>query len=203
MANKFLPFIVDTSKPMHIFKTMLSRSKGMNQLLLASSFHLVLTTELIVLRNAVKPMEDMPLEKVYEELLVSFPAARIKEEDINLFVSMSSHFPKESWDEELNQFEMKDIMLFFLAMTYADKPLEAYTSIPFMDLLNRDKRDSVFNDLGAYITFCDEGEKVFFKNEQSLQSFILYEALIKDVTEPDAPTQVYCFSFKNDGQNND
>jgi len=63
MANKFLPFIVETSSPVHILKTLLSRSKGMNNNLVASMLYLIFTTELSKLRDIVKELPDMPLEQ--------------------------------------------------------------------------------------------------------------------------------------------
>jgi hypothetical protein len=51
MSNKFLPFIVENSTPLHILKTLLSRSKGMNEVLVASILYLVLEEDIKKLRK--------------------------------------------------------------------------------------------------------------------------------------------------------
>ena len=201
MANKFLPFIVETSTPLHIFKTLLSRSKGMNNNLVASVFNMILMVELSVLRGLVKDMPDMSLEQLYEELLIKFPECRIPEEQVNLFQNIQSWFPGKGdlWVDDLNQFEMKDIMIFFLSVSVSGQDLTAYTNAPLDCLVKTDpdRKAQVFSGLGNYVHFDDSGEKVYFKDESDLSSFVLYHALIAGIMEPDAPERTFNACFKN------
>lgn len=201
MANKFLPFIVETSTPLHIFKTMLSRSKGMNVVVLASVFNLVLTRDISALRDIVKDMPDMALEKLYEELLIKFPGARLDARQVDVFQGMVKWFPEgDHWIDDLKQFEEKDVMLFFLAMCHASMDIEPFTNAPFASLVLTDPSETyaVLDNLPEYVKFSDDGDhEVLFKNSAELRTFILYEGLIKESMVPDAPARTYRAVFKN------
>ena len=200
MANKFLPFIVETSKPLHIFKTILSRSKGMNRTLIASVFYLVLTRPLKTIRDQVKEFPDMSLEKIYEELLVKYPECRLDSKDIQIFTTLPKWFPSpenrsnDLWIDDLNKFEEKDIMLFMLGICSTEKDYSEYTNIPFGALAYP---NPVLENIPKYVDFADRGEKVYFESKTELLSFVLYQALLAGAVDPDAPKKVFCAAFKD------
>jgi len=197
MANKFLPFIVETSSPVHIFKTLLSRSKGMSKNLVVSVLYMVLLTDLSKLRAIVKELPDMSLEQLYEELLIKFPHCRVEEEHIQMFLTICKWFPKEGdlWIDELNIFQREDVMLFFLAISLSPFDLAAYTNAPLKSLVTHFAEDALA-DVAAYVHFADNGEQVAFDNELDFKSFVLYQALLAGAMEPDAPKRTFNAGFK-------
>ncbi len=201
MANKFLPFIVETSSPVHILKTLLSRSKGMNNNLVASMLYLIFTTELSKLRDIVKELPDMPLEQIYEELLIKFPNRRVAEEDVQMFLAIHKWFPPDNdhWVLDLEIFDIDDVMLFFLAMSLATlekhKDLKDYTSVPFHKLLATGSAsyvEDVLNNISVYVHFDDNGVVISCDSELDLKSFVLYRALIASAMEPMLPERIFC-----------
>ena len=178
MANKFLPFIVEKSTPINIYQTLLSRSKGMNTLVVIAVFQLVLQKGIIELRNKVKALDEMPLEAMYEELLNMYPESRIKDKELQLFLAFGNHLPDEAskyWAEELNEFSRNDILAFFLVLAKTGK-LADTTDIAFDDILNQE--EVIMGNIQNYVKFSDTGVLKQFENEIDLKAYILYRALI-------------------------
>lgn len=193
MSNKFLPFIVENSTPLHILKTLLSRSKGMNEVLVASILYLVLEEDIKKLRKLVKEMPEMPLEKVYEELLTKFPYHRISDEVLRTFQLVAKFFPAggDHWSDDLAEYDDKDVMMFFCALAYADKDMSDYTPYSFNRLMQHDS-DEVLENITDFVRFEDKGEKIKFQSLTSLRAFILYMAFFRDTAYPDEPPGSYC-----------
>ena len=195
MSNKFLPFVVENSTPLHMFKTLLSRSKGINQVLIASTFNLILNKDIKELRKIVKELPEMPLEKIYEELLIKFSGYRVKGEVLATYQTISQFFPSHSenplWGEELNTYTVNDIMLFFCSMAYANNPTDKYTDYPYNLIMEKDSVDPVLENLKAHVTFDDNGTPVTFDNAIELRCFILYHGLFKKLMDPDALPETY------------
>ena len=200
MANKFLPFIVESSTPLHIFKTLLTRSKGMNDVLVASTFRLVLSIDIKTLREQSKEMPEMPLEKIYEELLIKHPQCRIEDTDIQRILSVFKWLPKNPdtnlWHLELDQFERKDIALFLCGLYLSDYEGETYTAMPFYDIIkNLHDFDAIYGTVQDYVKFSDTGETVMFLDEGDLKGFVLYHAFLRESVDPDGTTTTYNARF--------
>lgn len=200
MANKFLPFIVESSTPLHIFKTLLTRSKGMNDVLVASTFRLVLSIDIKTLREQAKELPEMHLEKIYEELLIKHPQCRIEDTDIQRILNVFKWLPKKPdtymWHLELDQFERKDIALFLCGLHLSDYEGETYTSMPFYNLFKSHVDfDDIYNSVQDYVKFSDTGEKVVFLDEADLKGFVLYHAFLREPIDPDGTTITYNARF--------
>lgn len=205
MSNKFLPFVVENSTPLHIFKTIMSRSKGMNQVLIASVFNLVLNVNIKELREKVKQLPEMDLEKIYEELMTKYPIYRVDGETLDTYQTIVKYFPQHSempsdmilWAQELKAYGEKDVMLFFCALVHSSLELDDYTSFPFKLLIQPETINVVLDDLPAHVMLHDQGKKVFFKNQTELRCFIIYHGLYRAMMEPGKEIEPYCLAFKN------
>lgn len=182
MANKFLPFVVESSTPIYIFQNLLARSKSMNSTVVASIFYLTLTAGAEAIRTYAKSLPDMPLEKLYEELLARFPEARIRTGQLDLFVRIMHHMSaacKGKIHESLAEFELNDVAMFFMVLSQnADtrKHIKDHASLDFADIPAM--YNQVLNNVPKYVKFSDEGVPMSFKDPLDLQAFILCQALI-------------------------
>ena len=182
MANKFLPFVVEKSTPLHIFETLLSRSKGMNTSLIASVFNVVLKVGIGELRQFVKTLPDMPLDTVYEEVVQRHSNHRVSDTDIKFFQGLGNYFTEKEHDHivaELREHEFNDVMLFFVVLAMNDEPnhpIDEYTNIPFVKI--QKQMVDVLKNLPDHVPFSDTGEVKEFKDAYDLQAFIIYSALI-------------------------
>ena len=207
MANKFLPFIVESSTPIHTFKTLLSRSKGVNDVTVASIFNMVLAYGIKKTRDVAKELPEAPLSTIYEELLLKLPAYRLHDEHLQLFHDVSNYFfptptdTEDWWSEELNQFETKEIMTFFLAMLMAGKDITEYTNISFHKLAKHTVKDTVTSDISKFVKFADNGQVIHFNRKEELLAFILYHALLRKEMEPDAALYTYCAVWSTEEKN--
>jgi hypothetical protein len=192
MANKFLPFIVESSTPLNIFKTLVSRSKGMNQLTLAAIFRLILSKPIKELRATVKLFDEMPLEKIYDELLVKYDGYRIENNCVSLLNTMLHWFPANhtSWSEDLNIYEKKDIVTFIVGMILAGRDISEYTNMPFDNLVlqvggRRERVQSILSNVDDYVHFSDTAlNSLFICKREDLVSFVLYKAMFEDDVDP-------------------
>ena len=193
MSNKFLPFVVESSTPVHVFKTILRNSKGMNRMTIASIFRLVLEVDIKTLRSKVKELPEMQLEKLYEELLQMYPNYRIDEKVIKIFDYLPRWFPEGAetgWAEDLNQFGKTDMMLFFAALCSTERPIDEYTNIPFRDILPGEMADKVLKDIPGAIKLSDKAETVIqVKTSVELRAFLLYQAIICPRIAPEAAAE--------------
>lgn len=187
MSNKFLPFVVENSTPLHIFKTLLSRSKGMNHVLIASIFHLILKVNIKELRENVKELPEMPLEKIYEELLIKRPAYRVIDEVLADYQTIWKFFPAiVYWSKELQTYSAADAMLFFCSMAYAGKEILDYTEYPYDLIKNKEVHNEVLENIQNWVQFSDKAEEVGFENATELRCYILYHGLFRNMMEPDS-----------------
>ena len=65
----------------------------MNQVLIASIFNLILNEHIKVLREIVKELPEMPLEKIYEELLIKYPKYRVQDDILATYQTIFQFFP--------------------------------------------------------------------------------------------------------------
>lgn len=199
MANKFLPFIVDKSTPAHIYQTLLSRSKGMNTNLITSIFHTVLVNGIKEVRNYVKSLPDMPLEKVYEELTVHYQKDKITDEELQLFLNLELHLtPEDSnrWVDELDEFTLKDVLAFFLVMAKIGAITDV-TEMDFNSLYLQGTRENILKNIPDYVNFSDAAPAKLFSSPWDLQAYILYHTFLSPEGE-DTPTVCATFSVGED-----
>lgn len=197
-SNKFLPFIVEKSTPINIYQTLLSRSKGMNTALVSSVFQLVLQEGILKLRETVKQMADLSLSSIYEELINTYPDCKIDDGELSLFLNFETFFlptDNQSWVDELSDFSLADILVFFLVMAKVDK-LEELTDIPFDKVLRH--KDRVLADIHQYVKFSDNGEPRYFVDIAELKAFILYTALLSSNSDKDLVTFAIFNGVKDD-----
>ena len=190
-SNKFLPFVVETSTPLHMFKTLMSRSKGMNQVLVASTFHMILKQNITKLRTHVNELPEMPLATLNEELLIKYPMYRVKDEVLITYQTIYQYFPEASekrfWIDDLKDYSPNDIMLFFCSMAYARLAIDDYTDFPYGNIMNGKESDNILDHIQDYIMFSDQGELIEFDNAIELRCFILYHGLFRALMIPNSP----------------
>jgi len=202
MSNKFLPFVVENSTPLHMFKTLLSRRKGMKQVLIASTFHLILNEDVKMLRERVKEMPDMALESIYEELIQKFPKYRIQDFLLKRYQSIVTNFPDPApnklmlWSDELKEYHRNDRMLFFCAMDAAGKPTGDYTDFPYSVMADEPGIVKILTNVSKYVKFGDNGTEIEFEYRDDLVCFVLYYGLFSAMMEPDKEPETFKASLR-------
>lgn len=194
MANKFLPFVVEKSTPVHIFETLISRSKGMNNNLVTSIFYLVLSKGIKEVREIVAGLPDMHLEKIYENLVNNNPKYRISGDLLQEFRNLSNFIsPREIAliDKRLQEFEIKDALSCILVMCLLGRR-EEVTEIPF-ELIIEEKKNLLEN-IKDYFLIDESGEEIYLVDADHLETFMVFYAFI-DPTKY-VQTKIY-FRFKN------
>lgn len=193
MTNKFLPFIVDSSTPKHIFKTLLSRSKGMNKHTVASIFNLTLNTDIKKLRSLAGEMPEMQLEALYQELLQRYPQHHIDEEVLRYFHDIVYFAPENKWrTEELDEFTITDTMSFLCVLSKKDVDMSEYTKIDWSKLHNF---EDILKNFKKYVTFSDTGTTTKFKSVTALKTYVLYCGVLKPQIDKDSPMTPICAVF--------
>jgi hypothetical protein len=180
MANKFLPFVVEKSTPIHIYTTLLSRSKGMNYGLVAAVFDLVLTEGIADVRKYVNTMPDMPLQKLYEELISHYSKYRVDNDRLQMYLGFAPFIASEDANrisDELSELETIDALLFFM-VTVKHDTFSEYCQIPFKEM--EEQRFNILTNLPDHISFADSGELMEFRDAYQLQAFILYNAVLSE-----------------------
>ena len=201
MANKFLPFIVEKSPPIKVYENLMARSKGMNTHLVTSVFNLVLLKGILSIREYVKTMEDMPITVMYEELITKFYDCNISAEELALVLSVQPHIPDDegaNWAEELQEFDLKDILCFFLVMQKHGK-LSKYTDLNFDGMLRSDRQSHVLMNIQHYVQFSDDGPMEEFDSPADLKGFLMYRAFLA----PKNPQEAICARFRKERNEDD
>lgn len=201
VSNKFLPFIVESSTPVHIFKTLLSRSKGMNEVIVASIFNLTLNIKIKTLREFVKSLPELPLESTYEELLTKWPQYRIKDEVLQLFQSVHKHIllwmdaetsDMPLWDTVLDEFEHKDVMMFFCVISQDKKKQHEYSKIQYHRMHEFDK---ISKNLTKHIKLADDGHKIHLTSGVDIAAFIMFNVVVLPQLPDSKPPPTYCLVY--------
>lgn len=176
---KFLPFVVEKSTPIHIYQTLIARSKGMNSVLVASILYLVLEKGIIAVREAASELPDMDLTKLYEQLINAYPSYRITTEQFTKMQLMCKYvYPHrtEGISSELKEYEIEDTMSFLLVMLLIGKVSE-YTQFSFEGLFNGES-DHVENDLISKDLFSSNGEEFMFESKRDLAAYIWFHSFV-------------------------
>lgn len=177
---KFLPFVVEKSTPLYIYQTLISRSKGMNNLLIASIFYLVVDKGITNVRKVADGLPEMPITGLYKELLNQYPNNTISNEFYQKMQSISSLVKEHSWHkipEELKEYTLTDTMTFLLVMTLLEKT-EEYTDLPLGDLYT-DKAKASENELQLTDLFSNSGPVKNFTSKEALAAYIHFFSLIE------------------------
>jgi len=181
---KFLPFVVEKSPPIHIFQTLLSRSKGINNLLVPSILYLVLEKGITEIRKAANALPEMEVHKMYSELLTTYPDYRILESSykkIQAVRKLVRGVTPNSIPEQLREYDIEDVMSFLLVMHLSGK-LAEYTELPLENLFNG-KAEAAENDFSPGELFSDSGESRNFKTREQLAAYIHFYTVIS-TTKP-------------------
>ena len=177
---KFLPFIVEKSTPIHIYQTLLSRSKGMNNILIASVFYLVLNKGIVAVRKDADPMPEMPLEKLYAHLLNIYPQYSVSNEFFKRIQAVGPYIKlagkKGDIPEEMDNYSLTDTMSFLLALLLSEK-LEDYSKLNLKALFD-DNSDEALSNLSAHNLFSNTGDVVEFSSQDDVEAYIHYHVLI-------------------------
>lgn len=179
---KLLPFIVGKSTPVHIYQTLLSRSKGMNNLLVASVFYLVLDKGIVAVRKDADPLPEMPLEKLYAQLLSIYPTYSISNEFFKKVQAVGTYIKMENKDgaipSEMDNYSLIDTMSFLLALMLSEK-LDEYSSLDLKALFN-DKANDILQNLPEHALFSTEGDEAQFYTQEDVEAYIHYHVLLSD-----------------------
>ena len=183
---KFLPFVVDKSTPIHIYQTLVSRSKGMNSVLVASILYLVLEKGISVVRETAAELPDMDLDKLYGALINAYPSYRITNEQHKKVQLVCKHVIYNGTgkiSKELDEYDPKDIMSFLLVMLLVGK-LEEYTSFRLDKLFNDEAESSEVN-IKNYKLFSNDGKDYIFASEDALEAYVwFYTTIMHTDMEP-------------------
>lgn len=186
VANKFLPFIVEKSTPIHIYQTLLSRSKGMNTNLIMSVFYVVITHGITKVRKYVKTLADMTLETLYATIINHYQRPEISDSLLQLFLNLAPFMPskrEELWHEDLADFSMKEMLGFFLIMAKLGQIGEV-TSMNFTHVYSQAHREAALANIQDYVEFTDVGSKYGFTDPGDLKAYILFHAYLSDEDTP-------------------
>lgn len=123
MSHKFLPFVVQSSSPEYIYKTLISRSKGISESTIAGVFHIVLKHGIETIRKVVKTLpEELSVSDVYKELLMRYPTCQIEPDYIHYVFVLFGFYDKENeLIQELQEFDKDQIAIFFAALSLTEK----------------------------------------------------------------------------------
>ena len=172
---KFLPFVVKKSTPEHIYQALISRSKGMNSLLIASILHLVVEKGIVTVRATAAGLPDMELSKLYEQLINAYPSYRITNEQFEKIQSVGKYInyhKKGNISDGLCEYEEKDIMSFLLVMLLIGK-LEEYTSFKLEKLFDGTSRKSELNLIENGL-FSNSGSSFLFSSKEELAAYVWF-----------------------------
>ena len=213
MANKFLPFVVESSSPLNIYQTLLSRSKGMERSLIASIFNIALNVDIDEVRQYAASQPDMPTQALYNKIVEHWDAYRITPTHLEVLASVGLYATRaiESDDrlgdftdffhEKLAIFNPEDIMLFLAVLAKQSKPdaLREYTKLSFDLVASSETRYQIMKDVQKYMSFSDEGERQVFGGPTELKYWLLYKALIEEEITGEKDTKEYCVRFEGYG----
>jgi len=176
---KFLPFIVEKSTPLHIYQTLIQRSKGMNTNLVTSILYLVADKGIIAVRKSAKSLPEMPLNKLYEELLNIHSSYRISNIDFNAFQLIKDYVKFHAMDkisEELKDYSISDQLSFLLVMSYIGK-LNEYTELPLERLIDGGAVESE-HLIHKNKLFSSDGDVMEFASKDELAAYIWFHSVI-------------------------
>lgn len=177
---KFLPFVVDKSTPEYIFQSLITRSKGVNSLLVSSIFNLILSFGISKIRQEAKDLpDDLPLSKVYEELIIRHTSYQISNDLYQKFQSIAEYiesYHKQELNDELKEYDIEDIMIFLMVM-YLQSKEDQYISISLQPMGNGDY-EKITTELSKFGLFSNDGEERMFQSKEDLRSYIIYYGLL-------------------------
>ena len=120
--------------PLHIYKTLITRGKGVPEHLLASIFNAILEEGIAKVRSVAVGIPQMSnTEGLYRTLVLEhFNKHAIPHKNIELFTKMASYTDNQFWEhfpKEMDELSVKERLL-FLSVVH-DKPfLPDYTDLP-------------------------------------------------------------------------
>lgn len=176
MTNKFLPFIVETSTPLHVYQTILSRSKGINQLDILSIFAIVLNEDIKDLRAFAKELPDMNAKELYVEIIQKYSSHKVNEEMSELFlILIQEYIDYEKFTDNLSDMSLTD-KAGFMCVIAAYGDTRSYCEFDFSRLFSEEKQQ-ILNNVPDHVKFSNSGVAVQITSRIQLMAFILYKAM--------------------------
>lgn len=172
MANKFLPFVVARSTPIHIFTTLLSRSKGVNIHTIIDVFNIVLEEGIEEVRAYVKTLEEMGASQVYGAVCEKFSGSRLSIEYYNLFISFKPYLPdfKMHCSDEIKELNL-DEFLAYCSVTHELEDFSDTVSLPFAEVISA--RKEIYSDIQQLTKISSKGVPVSFNDENDFNAFVI------------------------------
>jgi len=174
---KFLPFVVEKSTPLYIYQTLVSRSKGMNVVLVASIFFLVIDKGITTVRKQAAELPEMSLDKLYEVLLNGNSSNRISNVHFQKMQAVGPYIQAHAWKDlpaELAEYELTDIMSFLLVMHFVGK-LSDYTPLRLEKLFNG-AAEKLETQLKKTKLFSNDGEELLFSSKEEIAAYVHFHA---------------------------
>ena len=184
MANKFLPFIVEKSPPHSIYQTMLSRSKGVNDLTFLNVFIIVCKHGIKKVRDYVDSQsEKVSTSTLYQEISNHFGHFVDKNDydTFNLLQNSMSIGDLTLGDLKFSEYGYSDILGFIYALSVLGRSSEYFDSIDYENYLKN--HPHVMNNLKEFITLDDDNydHEIVVENRKDLIANILYYSLISPI----------------------
>ncbi len=185
---KFLPFVVESSTPIHIFQTLITRSKGINEVLISSMLHLLVDKGITKVRKAAGHLPEGEAHKVYEMLIAQFPQYKVSNLEFSMMQHVAPHVELWFHDEissELKDYDIQDKMIFLLVMTKIGIN-KKYSSLHFERLFD----DNYSGDnirLSDTKMFLDSGDEYLFNSLQDLMGYVLCRYVLSNTKEEILP----------------
>ena len=181
MANKFLPFVVESSTPVHIYQTLVSRSKGVIPHVMASVFAITVKHGILAVRAFVQELPNLEASAIYDSIMQKYPENRVSKEKLKVYLDFLDFLTPEDWGNvspEVTQFDPLDRLTFLYTMS-ANGTLEEYTTLPFKSM--EEKGAYVLNNVDQFVRFSDMGEQVAFDGADDLRAYIFYHSFFKAI----------------------
>lgn len=181
---KFLPFVVESSTPLHTFQSLISRSKGINNITIASIFYAILDKGINEIRERAKTYPDnIATERLYEELMDDYPNHKIKTSDFNKIMNIKNEMEvTDSIPDRLKDYETVDALIFLMVVTLVNL-YEDYTDLPLYKLFNgeAEKLETNLKETGL---FSNDGMNAYFATKASLIGYIHFYGCIYQESVP-------------------
>ena len=190
MAANFLPFIVEKSTPIHVYQTILSRSKGVPFNLIASVLNAVIVKSIKTVRKLIETSDEMPVNALYQHIANNYSDLSLSSEDISDFTCISYYITEDDktfWPSELSELSTKEALVFLRAMKHLGK-LEDYTKVNYSALIN--EQSEVLVNVQKYVTFSNKAPVKTFISNTDLLSFILYSAFVSQEPIPSIKARI-------------
>lgn len=180
-ANKFLPFVTQNSTPLHIFTSLVSRSKGHEWAEILSILLAIYGLGIERVKAYVSELPSMTKEELFNNLAHQYGSYRPDSDVIELFMGLRQVFAnKELSDEERafldldesDELDVQERLFYILALLLSDNGEHINSDYDFAGVL--ENRESSLENIQLHVKFSDNGEPKVFTSKSQLENFIRY-----------------------------